>query len=56
MRRTQVEKRDWAHEIDVNKAMPNFHELVPDMAHKVSLIESFDRHAPSLFIPVAVSF
>jgi hypothetical protein len=30
-----VQKRDWAHVIDVNKPMKNFHKLVPEMAHKV---------------------
>lgn len=36
LRRAQVQKRDWAHVVDVNKPMTNFPELVPDMAHKVS--------------------
>ena len=35
LRRANVQKRDWAHEVDVNKEMTNFHELVPEMAHKV---------------------
>ena len=34
-RRANVQKRDWAHEVDINKPMANFHELVPEMAHKV---------------------
>ena len=34
-RRANVQKRDWAHEVDINKPMINFHELVPEMAHKV---------------------
>jgi antiviral helicase SKI2 len=37
-RNVQVQKRDWAHVVDVNKPMKNFHELVPNMAHKVLLI------------------
>jgi antiviral helicase SKI2 len=35
IRRAQIQKRDWAHVVDINKKMTNFHELVPDMAHKV---------------------
>lgn len=34
-RRHKVQKREWAHVIDVRKPMTNFRELVPDMAHKV---------------------
>jgi hypothetical protein len=30
-----IQKRDWAHVIDVNTPLANFHELVPEMAHKV---------------------
>ena len=44
-RRAQVQKRDWAHVIDVNRPMKNFHQLVPDMAHKVS--RRFDTPPPS---------
>lgn len=40
-RRTQVAKRDWAHVVDVNKGIPNFHELVPEMAHKVFRLFGF---------------
>ncbi|KAJ7310008.1 P-loop containing nucleoside triphosphate hydrolase protein [Mycena albidolilacea] len=29
-----IQKRDWAHVIDVNTPLSNFHELVPEMAHK----------------------
>ena len=36
LRRANVQKRDWAHEVDINKPMTNFHDLVPEMAHKVS--------------------
>ncbi len=35
-RRTLVQKKDWAHVINVNEPLSNFHELVPDMARKVS--------------------
>lgn len=34
-KRAKLQKRDWAHVVDVNKPMTNFHELVPEMAHKV---------------------
>lgn len=37
LKRAKVQKRDWAHVVDVNKPMVNFHELVPEMAHKVRL-------------------
>ena len=36
LRRPQVQKRDWAHVVDINKPMNNFKELVPEMAHKVT--------------------
>jgi len=36
IKRAKVTKRDWAHEVDINKPMTNFRELVPEMAHKVS--------------------
>ena len=36
-RRAAIQKRDWAHVVDTNKPMKNFHELVPEMAHKVTL-------------------
>lgn len=35
LKRPIVQKRDWAHVIDVNTPLSNFHELVPEMAHKV---------------------
>jgi hypothetical protein len=34
-RRANVQKRDWAHVVDIQKSTLNFHELVPEMAHKV---------------------
>ena len=39
-RHALVQKRDWAHEVNVNKPMKDFHKLVPDMAHKVSFCAS----------------
>jgi len=36
-RHTKIRKRDWAHVIDVNKPMTNFHKLVPEMAHKANI-------------------
>ena len=30
-----MQKREWAHVVDVRKPMTNFRELVPEMAHKV---------------------
>jgi antiviral helicase SKI2 len=35
LRRVDIQKRDWAHVIDVNKPFSNFKQLVPEMAHKV---------------------
>jgi hypothetical protein len=34
-KRVTVQKRDWAHVVDVNKPMKNFHTLVPNPARKV---------------------
>ena len=34
-KRIAVQKRDWAHVVDVNKPMKNFHTLVPNLARKV---------------------
>ncbi|KAI0639904.1 antiviral helicase [Trametes polyzona] len=46
LRRAQVQKRDWAHVVDVNKPMTNFHELVPDMAHKYPFeLDTFQKEA-----------
>lgn len=30
--------KEWAHMVDVEKELTNFHELVPNMARKVSII------------------
>jgi len=27
--------KEWAHVVDVNQEMTNFHELIPEMAHQV---------------------
>ena len=35
VKRVAVQKRDWAHVVDVNKPMRNFHTLVPSLARKV---------------------
>ncbi|RPD82148.1 antiviral helicase [Lentinus tigrinus ALCF2SS1-7] len=46
LRRANVQKRDWAHEVDVNKEMTNFHELVPEMAHKYPFeLDTFQKEA-----------
>ncbi|KDQ63053.1 hypothetical protein JAAARDRAFT_29053 [Jaapia argillacea MUCL 33604] len=45
-RRTQVQKRDWAHVVDINKPMTNFYELVPQMAHKYPFeLDTFQKEA-----------
>lgn len=43
IRRGNIQKRDWAHVVDVNKPMVNFHELVPEMAHKVT-VQTYARY------------
>ncbi|KAF5392467.1 hypothetical protein D9757_002240 [Collybiopsis confluens] len=41
-----VHKRDWAHVIDVRTPFTNFHELVPNMAHKYPFeLDVFQKHA-----------
>ncbi|KAJ6520244.1 ATP-dependent RNA helicase [Mycena sanguinolenta] len=41
-----VQKRDWAHVIDVNTPLTNFHELVPEMAHKYPFeLDTFQKQA-----------
>lgn len=45
-RRANIQKRDWAHVIDVNKPLNNFHELVPEMAHKYPFeLDTFQKQA-----------
>ena len=39
-------KRDWAHVVDVNQALTNFHELVPQMAHSFPFeLDNFQKEA-----------
>ncbi|PBK76603.1 antiviral helicase [Armillaria solidipes] len=45
-RAPHLQKRDWAHVIDVNTPLRNFHELVPDMAHKYPFeLDTFQKQA-----------
>lgn len=46
IKRAKVTKRDWAHEVDINKPMTNFRELVPEMAHKYPFeLDTFQKEA-----------
>ncbi|KAH9929726.1 antiviral helicase [Fomitopsis serialis] len=46
VRRANIQKREWAHEVDINKPMTNFHELVPEMAHKYPFeLDTFQKEA-----------
>ncbi|PCH34097.1 antiviral helicase [Wolfiporia cocos MD-104 SS10] len=46
LRRANIQKRDWAHVVDVNKPMTNFHEMVPDMAHEYPFeLDTFQKEA-----------
>ncbi|PPR06143.1 hypothetical protein CVT26_005365 [Gymnopilus dilepis] len=41
-----IQKRDWAHVIDVNTPLNNFYELVPEMAHKYPFeLDTFQKQA-----------
>ena len=45
-KRPIVSKRDWAHVIDVNQKLSNFHELVPQMAHSFPFeLDTFQKEA-----------
>ena len=45
-RKAQIAKRDWAHVVDANKGLPNFDELVPDMAKKYPFkLDNFQQNA-----------
>ncbi|KAE9409256.1 ATP-dependent RNA helicase [Gymnopus androsaceus JB14] len=45
-KRPNIQKRDWAHVIDVRTPLTNFHELVPNMAHKYPFeLDVFQKHA-----------
>ena len=40
------EKRQWVHVVNAYKQMPNFHELVPDMAHEFPFeLDTFQKQA-----------
>ncbi|KZT27539.1 antiviral helicase [Neolentinus lepideus HHB14362 ss-1] len=46
IKHAKIEKREWAHVVDVNKPMTNFHELVPEMAHKYPFeLDTFQKEA-----------
>ncbi|EJD03737.1 antiviral helicase [Fomitiporia mediterranea MF3/22] len=46
LRRTAVQKREWAHVVDVRKPMTNFRELVPEMARKYPFeLDTFQKEA-----------
>lgn len=50
-----MQKRDWAHVIDVNKPMTNFHELVPEMAHKANMQATMMAYGFSnMFMPSSI--
>ncbi|EXJ82553.1 hypothetical protein A1O3_06366 [Capronia epimyces CBS 606.96] len=43
---TKKPSREWAHVVDVNKDIPNFHELVPDMARTWPFeLDTFQKEA-----------
>ncbi|KAI9570217.1 ATP-dependent RNA helicase [Boletus coccyginus] len=45
-RPAKIVKREWAHVVDINKPMTNFHELVPAMAHKYPFeLDTFQKEA-----------
>ncbi|KAJ3551432.1 hypothetical protein NP233_g13083 [Leucocoprinus birnbaumii] len=45
-RKANIQKRDWAHVINVNQPLANFHELVPEMAHKYPFeLDTFQKQA-----------
>ncbi|KIK70472.1 hypothetical protein GYMLUDRAFT_65706 [Collybiopsis luxurians FD-317 M1] len=42
----KIQRRDWAHVIDVRTPFTNFHQLVPNMAHKYPFeLDVFQKHA-----------
>ncbi|KAA1471410.1 antiviral helicase [Dentipellis sp. KUC8613] len=46
VRKANLQKRDWAHVVDVNKPMTNFKQLVPEMAHKYPFeLDTFQKEA-----------
>ncbi|KAG8986475.1 hypothetical protein FRB90_003977, partial [Tulasnella sp. 427] len=45
-RKPAVAKREWAHVVDIDKPLKNFHELVPDMAHQYPFeLDTFQKEA-----------
>ncbi|KAN0134981.1 DSHCT (NUC185) domain containing protein [Lactarius tabidus] len=41
-----VQKRDWAHVVDVNKPMKNFHKLIPNLARQYPFeLDTFQKEA-----------
>ncbi|KAJ3769464.1 antiviral helicase [Lentinula raphanica] len=45
-KQVDLQKRNWAHVIDVRTPFSNFHELVPHMAHKYPFeLDVFQKHA-----------
>ncbi|TFY73286.1 hypothetical protein EWM64_g10726, partial [Hericium alpestre] len=45
-RKATVQKRDWAHVVDINKPMSNFRTLVPEMAHQYPFeLDTFQKEA-----------
>jgi len=45
-RKLNVQKRDWAHVVDIRKPMKRFNELVPNMAHKYPFeLDTFQKEA-----------
>ncbi|KAH8119970.1 antiviral helicase [Phellopilus nigrolimitatus] len=46
LRRAAIQKREWAHVVDVKKPMTNFRELVPEMAHEYPFeLDTFQKEA-----------
>jgi antiviral helicase SKI2 len=45
-KQTPVQKRDWAHVVDVNKPMKNFHTLIPNLARQYPFeLDTFQKEA-----------
>ncbi|KAF8628226.1 hypothetical protein AX15_004008 [Amanita polypyramis BW_CC] len=45
-RRQRAQKKDWAHVVDVNEPLKNFHKLVPEMARKYPFeLDTFQKQA-----------
>ncbi|ELU38779.1 translation repressor [Rhizoctonia solani AG-1 IA] len=50
----QLAKREWAHIVNVDKPFNNFHELVPDMAHKKEAVYHLEM-GDSVFVAAHTS-